>query len=83
MAGTPVVTTAAGGAPEVVLDGETGFVVPCRDAEAVAGRVLDLLQDPGLRRRVVSAARDRMKRDFSADQAAARIQTCYEQGTTR
>lgn len=83
MAGTPVVTTAAGGAPEVVLDGETGFVVPCRDAEAVAGRVLHLLEDPGLRQCFVSAARDRMKRDFSADQIAARIQACYEQGITR
>jgi glycosyltransferase involved in cell wall biosynthesis len=77
MAGTPVVTTAAGGAAEVVLDGESGFVVPCRDAEAVAGRILTLLTDPGLRRHFASAARDRMERKFAADQAASAIQATY------
>jgi glycosyltransferase involved in cell wall biosynthesis len=41
-AATPIVTTAAGGAAEVVVDGQTGFVVPCGDAAAVAARVLDL-----------------------------------------
>src|SRR5207249_119758 len=39
VAGTPVVTTAAGGAAEVVLDGETGFVVRVGDAGSIARRV--------------------------------------------
>lgn len=78
VAGTPVVTTAAGGAVEVVLDGETGYVVPCGDAEALAGRVLQLLGDPALSKRLAEAARDRTRACFSADRAASAIQACYE-----
>ena len=46
--GLPVVTTDAGGIPYMVTDGETGFVVPVDDYEALANRALDLLtrQDP-------------------------------------
>ena len=78
IAGTPVVTTAAGGAAEVVVDGETGFVVPCGDADAVARRVLDLLKDDVMKKRFVEAALDRMRTCFSAGPAAAAIQACYE-----
>lgn len=79
-AGTPVVTTAAGGAPEVVVDGETGFVVPCGDAEAIAQKALTLLDDPALRKRFVQAARERTRKVFSARQSAAAIQDCYGRG---
>ncbi|HEY3244132.1 MAG TPA: glycosyltransferase, partial [Phycisphaerae bacterium] len=78
VAGTPVVTTAAGGVAEVVLDGETGFVVPCGDVEAVAGRVLDLLGDADSRTRLVEAARERVRTCFSADRVASAIQSLYE-----
>jgi glycosyltransferase involved in cell wall biosynthesis len=78
VAGTPAVTTAAGGAVEVVVDGETGFVVPCGDADAVARRVLELLADEALGKRLVEAAADRMRKYFSAERAAAAIQACYE-----
>lgn len=78
VAGTPVVTTAAGGAPEVVLDGETGFVVSCGDAEAVADRVLELLGDADLRQRLAGAARDRIRTCFSAERAASALQALYE-----
>lgn len=80
VAGTPVVTTAAGGAPEVVVDGDTGFVVPCGDAEAMAQKILTLLDDPALRKRFIQAARERMRRVFSAPQAATAIQDCYDRG---
>jgi phosphatidylinositol alpha-1,6-mannosyltransferase len=46
--GKPVVAGDSGGAPDAVLEGETGFVVPGRDVSAVAGRVIQLLLDPGL-----------------------------------
>lgn len=81
-AGTPVVTTAAGGAVEVVVDGETGFVVPCGDADAVAGRVLDILKDGVLRKRLAEAATNRIRKHFSAERAAAAIQACYARALT-
>lgn len=50
--GTPVVASAAGGIPEQVVEGKTGFLVPVGDARAMAERVLDLLADDGLRVRM-------------------------------
>jgi glycosyltransferase involved in cell wall biosynthesis len=75
--GTPVVTTAAGGSSEVVLDGTTGLVVPCGNAEAIARGVLRLLDDPALRKRLADAARERATESFSAGRAAAAILDCY------
>jgi glycosyltransferase involved in cell wall biosynthesis len=53
----PVVSTAVGGVPEVVVDGETGLTVPSGDAEAVANAVLRLLHDPSLAARLGAAGR--------------------------
>jgi phosphatidylinositol alpha-1,6-mannosyltransferase len=44
--GLPVVGGDSGGAPDAILDGETGYVVPGRDVTAVAARVTALLSDP-------------------------------------
>jgi glycosyltransferase involved in cell wall biosynthesis len=57
--GTPVVASAVGGIPEQVVEGWTGFLVPAGDAYAMAGRVLELLADQGLRQKMgVQAAED-------------------------
>ncbi|HEX7485020.1 MAG TPA: glycosyltransferase, partial [Vicinamibacterales bacterium] len=50
-----VVATRAGGIPEVVVDGETGLLVPPRDARALAAAILELLRD-GTRRRQLADA---------------------------
>jgi glycosyltransferase involved in cell wall biosynthesis len=55
--GTPVICTAVGGMPEVVHDGETGFVVPPNDAEAIRAAIARLAADPDLRRRLGEAGR--------------------------
>ena len=47
-AGKPIVTTAVSGADEVVVDGETGFMVPVRDPAALADRMLQLLRNADL-----------------------------------
>jgi phosphatidyl-myo-inositol dimannoside synthase len=44
--GLPVVGGDSGGAPDAIVDGETGYVVPGRDAEALATRLTELLSDP-------------------------------------
>ena len=54
--GKPIVATTAGGIPEVVVDGETGFLVPPRDHEAMADAIVTLLQDDA------AAARDGRRR---------------------
>ncbi len=45
-AAKPIVTTAVSGADEVVVDGETGYIVPLRDPETLADRIKALLDDP-------------------------------------
>ena len=63
-AGLPVVATPVGGNPEVVVDQETGLLVPAR-ARSLAEAVLGLLHDPRRRRVMGDAARWRVIRHFS------------------
>ncbi|TAL09531.1 MAG: glycosyltransferase family 1 protein [Nitrospirae bacterium] len=61
----PIVATASGGTPEIVLDGVTGLLVPPHEPRALAHAVLSLLNDP-LRRKVLSAAAyERVTKQFS------------------
>ncbi|MFD6419651.1 glycosyltransferase family 4 protein [Streptomyces sp. NPDC060194] len=56
--GLPVVAGDSGGAPDAVLDGETGWVVPGADSAAAAERVTALLLDPALRARMGERGRE-------------------------
>jgi glycosyltransferase involved in cell wall biosynthesis len=67
----PLVSTAAGGNLEVVVDGETGFLVPPATPERIASAVLRLLLDPELRARMGIAGRQRVERLFSTEQMVA------------
>jgi glycosyltransferase involved in cell wall biosynthesis len=81
--GIPVVTTAAGGVTEAVVDGETGYVVR-RDQErgalaaALAERATTLLDDPALRARMGAAGALRVRAHFAVDETAARTVRAYE-----
>ena len=66
-AGKPTVATETGGIPEVVVDGETGILVPPRDHQAMAGAIVRLLGDPDLRRCMGEAALTRVREKFSAE----------------
>jgi N-acetyl-alpha-D-glucosaminyl L-malate synthase BshA len=66
-AGVPVICSAVGGLPEVVVDGETGFLLPVGDVEAMAQKALLLLADGELRKRIGAAARERARQFFSVD----------------
>ena len=59
-AGCPVVATRVGGVPDVVQDGETGFLVESGDTEALARRLAELAADPELRRRLGDEGRERV-----------------------
>ncbi len=60
----PAVAAAVGGIPEVIVPGETGFVVPPRDASALAAALRKLLTDEALRTRTGVAGRERVVRHF-------------------
>ena len=63
----PVVATAVGGLLDLVVDGETGIVVPPRDAVALRLALQRLLADPELRRSLGAAGRERARERFSWD----------------
>lgn len=87
---TPVVASAVGGIPEVVVDGETGFLVaydPARadDPQFIAGfeagfaeRVNEVTRDPGLARRFGLAGRQRCIDEFSWEKIARETVAVYE-----
>lgn len=76
-AGKPVVATRVGGTPELVDDGVTGFVAPAGDAEGIARRVIELLSDPDLRRRMGDAGRARAWERFGAERMVEETTELY------
>ncbi|MDT3438219.1 MULTISPECIES: glycosyltransferase family 4 protein [unclassified Pseudofrankia] len=72
-AGKPVITGAAGGAPEVVIPGETGLVVDGTDVSAVARAVGELLADPDRARRMGAAGREFMTSAWTWEYLGGRL----------
>jgi L-malate glycosyltransferase len=72
------VATRTGGIPEVVVDGETGLLVPPRDHQALAQAIARLLKDQALRARMGAAGFERVQRVFSADRMVERTLEVYE-----
>jgi glycosyltransferase involved in cell wall biosynthesis len=79
--GRPVVATAVGGTPELVVDGETGLLVPPGDAVALAGALGKVLRDPGLARRLGEAGRRRVHASFSLAAMTERVLGLYARAT--
>jgi len=77
-AGLPAVGTDHAGIPEAILDGATGFIVPERDAEALAARIGALLASADLRERMGIAAHALAAERFDATRQIARLETLYD-----
>ena len=74
----PIVATAVGGTPDLVTDGENGFLVPPKDPEAVADRVCRLLDDPELARGQGLRGRARIERMHSFERMIGLNAGLYE-----
>lgn len=72
--GTPIVTTAVGGNPELITDGINGYLVPYNDTAALTTALLQMLHHPESRERMVQMARSRSK-EFSKEAVVAEIAT--------
>jgi glycosyltransferase involved in cell wall biosynthesis len=68
--GTPVVATAVGGIPEQIKEGETGFLVPKGDADAMANRIVRLAEDDDLRLQLGRKAVEDVKNRFDLERQA-------------
>jgi phosphatidylinositol alpha-1,6-mannosyltransferase len=62
--GKPVIGGAHGGAPEVIEDGVTGYLVPHGDAAQLATSIETLLSDPALAQKMGGRGRQRVEREF-------------------
>ena len=78
-AGLPVVAAETGGLPEMVVEGETGFLVPPRDVAAFGERLRRLAEDAGLRARMGAAGRARAVAQFGRDAIVTRITQVLEE----
>jgi alpha-maltose-1-phosphate synthase len=75
--GTPVVASAIGGIPEIVIDGETGFLVPPGDLDELRERLDQILKNPGLAQRLGANARQHALDRFTWERVAERCLAAY------
>ena len=77
-AGLPVIASQVGGAPDLVEDGITGFLVPHNQVDSLADQLERLLVDPVLRQRMGQAGMEKMGREFSVEAMVKRMTKVYE-----
>ena len=75
--GVPSVSTDVGGIPELLKDGEGGYLAPAGAAEELARRVLELLQSAALRERCSRQCRERIENHFSFDRRVRLMEEYY------
>jgi phosphatidyl-myo-inositol dimannoside synthase len=72
--GLPVIGGDSGGAPDAVIDGDTGYVVPGTDVHALADRLIELLSDPAGAAAMGEKGRSWIDREWTWDRVADRLQ---------
>lgn len=72
------VATRVGSIPEVIVDGETGFLMEPGDADTLTERMLRLIEEPELRRRLGEALAQRVRRDWSLETMVRRQMEIYD-----
>jgi glycosyltransferase involved in cell wall biosynthesis len=77
-AGLPVVATAVGGIPEVIEDGETGYLVPPKNPTALARRILDVLSHETGRQAMGRRAQQRIQEQFTFEAQCLQYQRLFE-----
>jgi glycosyltransferase involved in cell wall biosynthesis len=76
--GCPVVATPVGGVPEVIIDRQTGLLVPVDDSDALAGCVQELRRDAALRQRLSEAGAKRVRGKYHQTLVIARLEALYQ-----
>ncbi len=74
----PVVASNSGAVPEIVIEGETGFLVPPKDANPLSEKIMILLQDQSLRENFGLAGRKRVEKYFLIDSFIEALEGHYK-----
>ena len=82
-AALPVVSYDIRGCNDLVLDGETGFLLPLGDVRGLADKLAWLAEHPDERRRMGTAGRRRIQETFSLDQVLPQMKKIYEDELAR
>jgi glycosyltransferase involved in cell wall biosynthesis len=80
--GKPVVATDGGGTRELVVDGETGMLVPASDPAALASAIEHLVEHPDLRQRMGTAGQVKIRTQLSLDRMIEQTVALYQQAVT-
>ena len=80
--GMPVVSTAHCDIPEVVLDGQSGFLVPERDVKALAEKLEALVLDPALWEKFGAAGRKHIEENYDISKQVRRLEALYDSMST-
>jgi len=75
----PVISTRAGGVAEVIMEGETGFLVAPRDIKKMADRLIVLIKDENLRRQIGQNARAGLDYNFTLTNMISKTENLYEE----
>lgn len=81
--GRPLIAPREGGPLEIVVDGETGLLVPPRDPRALAGAIDRLVADAGLRIRMGAAGRARVEAVFDIRHHVAAMEAIFDEMLAR
>jgi len=77
--GRPVVASNVGSIPEIVIDGETGYLIPPRNPSQLADRMISLIKENGLRDEMGKAGRNLVASRFSLEGMLDRIESLYRE----
>jgi glycosyltransferase involved in cell wall biosynthesis len=73
--GLPIVATDVGGMPDLVADGESGYLVPTRSPQSIVDALIRLAREAGLRMAMGEESRRRVMQSFTAEEIIPRIET--------
>jgi glycosyltransferase involved in cell wall biosynthesis len=76
--GVPLVATRRGGLPELVRDGETGYLVDAESPKEIAEKLRGLIEDAGLRRRISQAAKSHGAEYLTRDRMVSEMEAVFE-----
>jgi len=74
----PVIATRAGGVPELITDGENGYLFPVGDVDSMAARAIQILSNPELQKRLGRNARETAERKFNESRIVPVYRNFYE-----